>query len=341
MTDLDAAASALPAALSRPDLLDGPLAEELDGIVRLASFISGTPAAIRVVDGTRQRTLASSTGGRADIPREDGICARVVATREPLVVPDLAQDSGLARSPSVDGRRDRLRFYAGVPLTASDGHVVGTLCAYDRTPRVLDAERLRLLQELARQAVSRLQAHRSGDRRAAVPEEGPGGGRDAEAGGRDRLTGLADRRGLLAAITSELRLDPDRADVVVLSVGLSGVSTAAGVFGPEAGDAVLVEAARRLRASVRAPDVVARTGEEEFAVLCTRAHTLDDTLVARVRAGVGEVPVPVPGAELAVTACVGIARSRPGLGPSFLLEEAEHDRQRDTADRHRAPASAW
>jgi diguanylate cyclase (GGDEF)-like protein/PAS domain S-box-containing protein len=50
-----------------------------------------------------------------------------------------------------------VRFYAGVPMTASDGQVLGTVCVLDVVPRELDPAELDLLRSLARQAVRLLE----------------------------------------------------------------------------------------------------------------------------------------------------------------------------------------
>jgi GAF domain-containing protein len=43
----------------------------------------------------------------------------------------------------------RVRFYAGAPLAAADGSLVGTLCLIDQRARQLDEQQLGLLRDLA------------------------------------------------------------------------------------------------------------------------------------------------------------------------------------------------
>lgn len=50
-----------------------------------------------------------------------------------------------------------MRFYAGTPLVASDGHRLGTLCFADAAPRRFDAERCTILNNMAELVVRELE----------------------------------------------------------------------------------------------------------------------------------------------------------------------------------------
>jgi AraC-like DNA-binding protein len=50
-----------------------------------------------------------------------------------------------------------IRLYAGVPLKTRDGHVIGTVCASDRNPRLFTARDLAILEELAGPAMDRIE----------------------------------------------------------------------------------------------------------------------------------------------------------------------------------------
>jgi GAF domain-containing protein len=52
----------------------------------------------------------------------------------------------------------RFRFYAGAPLTLSNGTRAETLCVVDRRPRVLDDGQLAELRRLAALATAELEA---------------------------------------------------------------------------------------------------------------------------------------------------------------------------------------
>jgi len=63
-------------------------------------------------------------------------------------VPDALEDDRFADSPFVAGE-PRVRFYAGAPLAASDGSLLGAFCVVDKRPRQLDEQQLTLLRDLA------------------------------------------------------------------------------------------------------------------------------------------------------------------------------------------------
>jgi two-component system cell cycle response regulator len=101
--------------------------------------------------------------------------------------------------------------------------------------------------------------------------------------------------------------------------------------GHAAGDAVLVAVTERLRTHLRAGDLLARIGGEEFLIALpdtTRAEAQE--VAERLCDAIRATPVAVPGARapIAVTLSLGVtvAEPRPGLPPptmQVLLEEAD------------------
>lgn len=80
----------------------------------------------------------------------------------------------------------------------------------------------------------------------------------------DQLTGLLNRRGFSEAL--ELYV-PGNERVCLMLLDLDGFKSVNDAFGHKAGDRVLIEVARRLRATVPDDILVARLGGDEFAIL--------------------------------------------------------------------------
>ena len=86
-----------------------------------------------------------------ETPRDQAFCAHALETPdEVLVVEDSHEDPRFAGNPLVTGP-PYIRFYAGMPLRAPSGHVLGTVCIIDQVPRPLDARQEQLLRHAARQ----------------------------------------------------------------------------------------------------------------------------------------------------------------------------------------------
>jgi diguanylate cyclase (GGDEF)-like protein len=120
---------------------------------------------------------------------------------------------------------------------------------------------------------------------------------------KDPLTGLANRRALLARIA---RIDGHR-DWVVLSLDLDGFKQVNDVRGAQAGDALLIAVGKALRRTCPPEGLVARLGGDEFAVLSPGGLDAGRRLAERLRdAAAGAIERSVPG--LATSASVGVGR---------------------------------
>lgn len=122
----------------------------------------------------------------------------------------------------------------------------------------------------------------------------------------DHLTGLLNRRGLDAALKvliEDVRIGKSGA---VAYVDLDRFKLLNDLYGHATGDALLVQSAKRLLASVRSCDKVARLGGA-FVILFPDCpdHAVPG-LTERVRASLGNDPFNVDGKELNVTASLGV-----------------------------------
>ena len=84
----------------------------------------------------------------------------------------------------------------------------------------------------------------------------------------DGLTGLLNRSAILETLTNELdRAGRDGQPLAVLLADVDRFKSVNDTYGHQAGDAVLREAARRMRGAVRRYDAVGRYGGEEFLIV--------------------------------------------------------------------------
>ncbi len=95
-------------------------------------------------------------------------------------------------------------------------------------------------------------------------------------------------------------------------------------YGHLAGDAVLREAARRMRASTRIYDEIGRYGGEEFVAVapgCDVSSALN--LAERIRATIGEDTIDTFDAPIPVTASLGVAMNGEGRDAGSLIRAAD------------------
>ena len=250
------------AALHRLGLLDGPPDDGLDRFVRLALRLFGTAAAgLSVVDRRTQHYLSIQGLDLRDLPRDASFGGHTILAKGPLWVPDAAIDPRFQGSPLVDDAG--VRFYAGVPLAVTGGHVVGTLEVYDREPRARNAQDLEALIDLgglAAEAVSR-----------------------AEHQSKDPTTGLLDRRGFDRAARSMLRsCQEEQRPAILFHISLDLLDLIDEAHGHEEGETALKELGRVLATTFRRDDLLARIGAEHFCALCPGA-TIEDTRTLTTR----------------------------------------------------------
>jgi diguanylate cyclase (GGDEF)-like protein len=124
----------------------------------------------------------------------------------------------------------------------------------------------------------------------------------------DPLTGLANRAFLDAHLPQSLATAArEGGEVALLLLDVDRFKVVNDTLGHGAGDALLRVVADRLRTSVRAGDVVARFGGDEFVVACDVADSVPGVaaLAERVIEALAR-PIAVDGHELFVSASVGI-----------------------------------
>jgi len=141
---------------------------------------------------------------------------------------------------------------------------------------------------------------------------------------RDPLTDLSNRRHFLAVMDQRAREDRGEGfHGALMMIDIDHFKNVNDWHGHAAGDAVIVEVARRIRAAVRDSDLVVRWGGEEFLVFAPALPGDDLAQMAeRVLQGIGGAPVETPEGPLRITASIGFASfpiGSAGGGPALRL----------------------
>lgn len=290
-------------ALAELHVLDSEAEEAFDRVARLAARVFGVPTAlVSFVDRERQWFKACYGFDVRQTDRRVSFCAHAILGDAVFEVPDATADPRFADNPLVTGDH-HVRYYAGAPLRLASGHAVGTVCLLDVVPRApLDADARATLADLAAVVVDALQLRT--ERRALVAAK-----HEIERlAAHDPLTGALNRRGLMERFEGALALARRTgAPLAVLVLDLDGFKEVNDRLGHDAGDALLVAVAHRLRGVVRDHDLVARLGGDEFVAVLQAADAAAARVVAERLVVELARPVALGDHRVAVRASVGVA----------------------------------
>lgn len=141
----------------------------------------------------------------------------------------------------------------------------------------------------------------------------------------DALTGLINRRAFDTLLNEEVqRAQRLNHPLSLIMVDLDHFKSVNDTYGHAIGDAVLVEAARRLESAIRGIDRVARIGGEEFALLLMETPAHEAIIVAqRLVEVMQSVPISAKaGMDLPITISAGVASLPVSSAPNFSLQES-------------------
>jgi diguanylate cyclase (GGDEF)-like protein len=141
----------------------------------------------------------------------------------------------------------------------------------------------------------------------------------------DPLTGLSNRRDLVAEIEYErARSRRSRRPFAVMMGDLDDFKAVNDRWGHEAGDAVLVEVARRLRNASRSQDIAGRWGGEEFLfVLPETDRAGAGILAAKVHDAISARPIAWRGEPIRIAASFGVAEATPEASVDEIIRAAD------------------
>lgn len=143
---------------------------------------------------------------------------------------------------------------------------------------------------------------------------------------KDALTGVHSLHYMQEAVQTEIaHAERHQHRLWLMFIDLDGFKGVNDSLGHAAGDAVLCEVAQRIQSVVRAEDLLARIGGDEYVVLLSHDHSeADTTEVARRILEALEQPIAFGSHEASVSASVGIARyPEDGRDLDALLKAAD------------------
>jgi diguanylate cyclase (GGDEF)-like protein len=143
----------------------------------------------------------------------------------------------------------------------------------------------------------------------------------------DVLTGLANRAEFNAKLQeASKRMKRNGGAVTVMMIDLDRFKVVNDTLGHPAGDQLLVEVARRLKASVRETDVLARLGGDEFAVIQEGGPNQHEGAIALALRIINAIarPFDLDGHPASIGTSIGIVLApEHGLDPEELLKKAD------------------
>jgi len=150
-------------AISEYDLESPEVREHLNELARRAAEECHAPIGlVSIVFDTAQyfAGMYGLEGWMAEaqgMPVEWSFCANAVRSGKAYVVADASVDPVQQGNPVVT--EDGVRAYAGMPLIAPDGHVLGTVCVVDVAPHAFDQHDVDALAHAAEAVVAELESH--------------------------------------------------------------------------------------------------------------------------------------------------------------------------------------
>ena len=236
----------------------------------------------------------------------EGIPGRVLATGEPVWIPDFEVADRLPRAAA--GYADGLRSSLSFPIVI-DGRTVGAFGLLSRSHRRRDDELMDMLVSIGSQVGQLID--RKGSEKA-----------QAHRALHDELTELPNRALFMDRLA--VALARRAGEVAVVHVDVDRFKLVNDRFGHAGGDELLRAVARRLQEAVRPSDTVARFGGDDFAVLCDALPGAEEatTIAGRIANSVS-APVRIRDGEVHPSTSLGIALGTSDDDAPGLVHRAE------------------
>ncbi len=282
---------------------------------KVGEFVPYDTCLIYLLDEDNTHATAAHVEGRNSdeltgktIAIGEGATGYVLKKRKPVENVDPSLDFAFSHS-------EICAHYVGmacVPLLAEE-KLIGAISVFTGKLAIYEEEHLRLLETIARiaaDAICKSLKHAESETHAMT----------------DQLTGLPNARSLQLQFDKELgRAKRAGNSLQLLMLDLDGFKSVNDTYGHKAGDAMLKEVSRIIKAELRDYDFLARYGGDEFVAIVPGTDSADVIeLCSRIEAAVQAYGSSVNGSMLPVGVSVGSA-SYPAQGEGFeeLLAAAD------------------
>lgn len=137
----------------------------------------------------------------------------------------------------------------------------------------------------------------------------------------DKLTGLPNRSMIFRILNEYVE---KKQEFVLFFIDLDGFKKINDTYGHDAGDLALIEAGVRFRECVREHDTVARIGGDEFIIVLSGILS-DERIIEIAEKILSEISMELHLEDVvcSYSASIGITRSREGVWPDKIVEEAD------------------
>jgi diguanylate cyclase (GGDEF)-like protein len=327
--DTEEKLSGILSEFARTVVTDFPIQAILDHlVVRIVDVLPVTGAGVTLIaPGTDPRYVAASDAAAQSFERlqadlGEGPCIAAYASGETVCVPSLRMDR---RFPRFGPRALELGLEAVFTFPLNHGaEKLGALDVYCTESGPMEAAEMTAAQTLAGVTAAYLLNARA---RADLQEATEQANRNSLY---DPLTGLPNRTLLLERLHHAiLRARRTERLTAVLFVDIDLFKVVNDAYGLDAGDQLLVAFGERMTGRLRAADTVARLAGDEFVVLCEDIEERADVdgIASRIDLAVSGL-FHLTGAEVKVTASIGIAFADGGSNAEAVLQDADQARSR-------------
>ncbi|MBI4216988.1 MAG: GAF domain-containing protein [Chloroflexi bacterium] len=248
----------------------------------------------------------------------NSLVGMAVERKEPVLVPDMTQEPRLATQATI---RQGPRAMVVVPIILHD-RVLGTLTTAQAGADSISPQNTKLMKTIANAIAPAIEHARLYEQMASLALT-------------DTLTGLPNLRYLQGELERELaRSRREQTPLSLLLMDIDSLKSINDQYGHQAGDRLLKEMCGLFKGAVRASEIVARYGGDEFVVALPNANPTGAEVVAqRIHQRVNDYRLQVrEGKEIAAHVSIGIATfPQQAASAAELLDRADSAAYRSKA----------